>query len=632
MGTDTGGRRILRAVCSWSIVLLGLGCGAKEEDVRDAPVDGAAGGRPGGGAANAGDASGGAGGDAGPGPLPRGGGTNGGAALGWEPWGPWPTYGHARDQTRRKVRADAHLPERPSLAWALTLPVARHTMFYSSAVIGSDDVLYVPFFGLWDYYPSGGIQAIGAAGEPRWFFASRETEAQSPLVARDRATGDTVIVFGSAGRPYGNVLLPDPTRHFPAMMAIYDKPACRCCVNRDEAASFCEFSCVSAELCAPYDAESPYEWRHTAHVDPESGQATCEHVDPACAAWLLSTDGLDPSRVPASAAVGYYEVSTTPLLSADGATVYYSVCGVDLVADLTNMIVAVDVASRTVRWFLTEDDPDGWDTGECSSGHNQLGWVMSSARFSDGSLLYGTRAGCLVRIVDHGDRGATEGLYRGAHPSVVGLTIEPAPTDDLVYVATHGQVPQQPGDLYQTSRSRLLATGADHEPLWTFPVGEALAPDDWRSDGPGLYGSPMLYEEDGAKSVYVVAGDWPDEGEVSWLDPDRGWIVRVPGDGPDGSERWLPLELEGQWFPAFNCTMDGGGNVWLHGGRNVAVAESGRVLRTDRDLTELVALPAGTTTRFGFSEVVLGDSYLYAVSAPSWDGDDVVAPVVYRFE
>lgn len=253
-------------------------------------------------------------------------------------------------------------------------------------------------------------------GKPLWYFAARETEAQSPLVAQDRATGDTVVIFGSAGRPYGTILQPDPTHHFPSMMAIYDRPGCRCCVDREAAASSCDFACVADELCEPYDAQSPYEWRHMGHVDPTTRQATCTQVNPQCAAWLLSADQLDSARVPASPRIGYYEASTTALLAADGRTVYYSICGVDLLTDLTNIVVAVDVATKAVKWFLTEDDPQGWDQGECLTGHNQLGWIMSSVLFSDGSLLYGTRSGCLVRIVDHGDHGAVEGMYRGRTP------------------------------------------------------------------------------------------------------------------------------------------------------------------------------------------------------------------------
>jgi hypothetical protein len=143
-------------------------------------------------------------------------------------------------------------------------------MFYSSAVIGSDDVLYVPFFGLWDYYPSGGIQAIGAAGEPRWFFASRETEAQSPLVARDRATGDTVIVFGSAGRPYGNVLLPDSHAPLPrddGHLRQSPLAAAASTATRPRASAN---SCVSAELWSPYDARAPTNAAHC-HGRPRVG-------------------------------------------------------------------------------------------------------------------------------------------------------------------------------------------------------------------------------------------------------------------------------------------------------------------------------------------------------------------------
>jgi hypothetical protein len=552
-------------------------------------------------------------------------------ATGWELHGQWPTYGHALDQSRNKRNVDASLASEPALSWAVSLPPVRHTMFYSSAAVGDAGTLYIPFFGEWDYYPSGGIQAVSAEGDPLWYFASRETEAQSPVVVRDRATGDTVVLFGSAGRPYGDPIAPDAAHHFPSMMAIYDKPECRCCVSRDEAANFCEFSCVEDSLCEPYDPESPYEWRHMGHVDAQSGEATCDTINPDCAAWLVSSDELDSERVPASAAVGYYEVSSTPLLSQDGRTVYYTLCGVDLLVNLTNLVVAMDVESKAVKWFLTEDEPDGWDQGECSSGHNQLGWIMSNALLSDGSILIGTRAGCLVRIVDLGDRGQTNGIYKGIHPSAVGLTVERSETEgDFIYVATHGQVRQQPGDLYKTSRSRLTASGTDHEPLWTHSVGKAIAPDDWANDGPGLFGSPLVVHAGGSVSVYVTAGDWPDEGDSTWLNPDRGWLVRVPGDGPDGSEQTLPLELDGQWYPAFNVTMDANGTLWLHGGQNHAVENSGRILRTGVDLSGLVSL--GTTSRFGFSEITLGDSYLYAVSAPTWDEEDIVSPVVYRFE
>jgi hypothetical protein len=551
---------------------------------------------------------------------------------GWVVAGRWPSYGYAAAQTRTKVVPTAFPAANPTLAWTLTLPVARHTMFYSSATSGPDGTLYIPFFGIWDNYPAGGIQAVSASGEPLWYFAARETEAQSPLIAQDQATGDTVVIFGSAGRPYGTMLAPDPGHHFASVMAIYDRPGCRCCVDREAAASSCEFACVADELCQPYDPQSRYEWRHTGHVDPNTRQATCGQVNPQCAAWILSTDGLDPARVPPSPAIGYYEESTTPLLAPDGRTVYYSICGVDLLVDLTNLIVAMDVTTKAAKWILTEDDPQGWDQGECLTGHNQLGWITSSAVFSDGSLLYGTRSGCLVRIVDHGDHGAVEGMYRGAHPSAVGLALERTGSgDDQIYVSTHGQVRQQPGDLYLTARSRLTAQGTGHQPIWTWAVGKAIAPDDWNSDGPGLFGSPALVPTETGTVIYAVAGDWPDQGTNSWLNPDRGWLVRVPASGPDGSEKVLPLELEQQWFPAINCTVDGSGALWLHGGLDRAVAGGGRILRAEGDLSALTAITAGTTERLGCSEVLLDGDGLIAISAASWDGDDNIFPVVYRF-
>jgi hypothetical protein len=562
-----------------------------------------------------------------------GGGDGGPPPSGWVVAGRWPTYGYTAAQTRAKVVPTAFPAADPPLAWTLTLPVARHTMWHSSATSGPDGTLYIPFFGIWDNYPAGGIQAVSAAGEPLWYFTARETEAQSPLVAQDRATGDTVVIFGSAGRPYGTILQPDHAHHFPSMMAIYDRPGCRCCVDREAAASACEFACVADELCQPYDPKSRYEWRHMGHVDPSTRQAGCEQVNRQCAAWLLSADGLDAARVPVPPSIGYYEASTTVLLAPDGRTVYYSICGVDLLTNLTNVIVAVDVTSKAVKWILTEDDPQGWDQGECLTGHNQLGWITSSALFSDGSLLYGTRSGCLVRIVDHGDHGAAEGMYRGAHPSAVGLAIEPtASGDDQIYVATHGQVPQQPGDLYLTARSRLSAQGTGHEPIWSWAVGKAIAPADWSTDGPGLFGSPAVVPTDAGTMIYAVAGDWPDQGASSWLNPDRGWLVRVPAGGPDGSEKVLPLEIEQKWFPATNCTVDGSGALWLHGGLDRAVAGSGRILQVKADLSGLTALTAGITERFGFAEILLDGDGLLAISAASWDGDhDDISPVIYRF-
>ncbi len=563
----------------------------------------------------------------------------------WELEGEWPTYGYSSDQSRAKMKPGASISPEPSLLWTRYLPPERRTMFYSSAVIGDDGTLYIPFFGEWDYYPSGGVQAVTGDGEVKWYFTARETEAQSPLMAKSRNTGDTVIIFGSAGRPYGNPLFPDPSRHYPSLMAIYDKDTCRCCVNRDDATSFCEFSCVADEHCEPYDPDSPYEWRHTAHCD--GNEAKCDYVDTACAAWLISTDEMAPAQIPQSPGLGlgYYEVSSTSLLSKDGRTVYYFVSGVDvglpLPPDLTNFVAAVDVNTKTLKWVLTEDDPNGWDKvgTECHSGHNQLGWIFSSAMLSDGSILLGTRAGCLVRVVDYGSEGKTEGVYKGPHPSITGLTVESSGTDDFIYVATHGQVHNQYGDLYKTSRDRLTAEGEGHEPLWVYNVGEEIEPDP--DDAPGLFGSPLLAKIQGETYVYVVVSDWNwptpgcdsdgiEIGGCNWLDPDRGWIVKVPGDGPDGSQEYLPLQSSGEWYPAFNCTMDGGGNIWMHGGKNRSGDDGGRILRTDQDLSQLTAISDGTTERFGFSEIVLGSNYLYAVSSPAWEGDDGVKPVIHK--
>ena len=552
---------------------------------------------------------------------------------GWEIAGDWPTYGFSHDQTRRRVNPGASLRAEPAVAWTLSLPIARHSMWLSSATIGEAGRLYVPFFGIWAHYPAGGVQAIDAAGRPAWYFTARETEAQAPLLVRDRVTDDTVVVFGSAGRPWGDPLFPDSEHHYPSLIAIYDKDECRCCVHRDEAATACDFACVADELCEPYDPDSPYEWPHTAHVDSESGTASCEHLDPECAAWLVSSDELDPAQVPRSPNRGYYEACTTPMLSPDGLTVYHPLCGVDVPHNLTNLIVAMDVQTRSIKWVLTEDDPAGWDGGECSSGHNQLGWITAGAMFSDGSILLGTRAGCLVRIVDNGTSGATVGVYRGLHPSVLGVTVEPTGTgDDHVYVATHGQNRFQPGDLYKTSRDRLSATGDDHAPIWSYAAGEDIAPEDWFGDAPGLFGSPMLAEVDGRMYVYGVVAEWPAEGRSISLNPDRGWIIRVPADGPDGSEIHLPLQLGEDWYPAYGCTMDGSGQIWIHGGLNRAVDGSGRILRTDPNLSSLAAITDGVLPRFGYSEIVLGSDYMYAVSSPSWDGDDDVMPVVYRLE
>jgi hypothetical protein len=132
--------------------------------------------------------------------------------------------------------------------------------------------------------------------------------------------------------------------------------------------------------------------------------------------------------------------------------------------------------------------------------------------------------------------------------------------------------------------------------------------------------------------VSAVAGVWPVQGPSSWLNPDRGWVVKVAGSGPDGSEAQLPLRVGDQWYPAYNCTVDGRGNLWLHGGLNRAVDGSGRILRVDADFSGPVGITAGVTSRFGFAEIILDRGGLYAISAASWDGDhDDVSPIVYRF-
>lgn len=84
------------------------------------------------------------------------GGMDGRPPSGWAVAGRWPTYGYAAAQTRAKVVSTAFPAVDPSLAWKLTLPLARHTMFYSSATSGPDGTLYIPFFGIWDNYPAAG--------------------------------------------------------------------------------------------------------------------------------------------------------------------------------------------------------------------------------------------------------------------------------------------------------------------------------------------------------------------------------------------------------------------------------------------------------------------------------------------
>ena len=234
--------------------------------------------------------------------------------------------------------------------------------------------------------------------------------------------------------------------------------------------------------------------------------------------------------------------------------------------------------------------------------------------------------------MDHGSEARTEGTYRRAwaSPPVLGLTVEKAPDgNDFIYVSTHGQGQQQHGFIYKTTRDRLMATGEAHKPLWIYEAGKEVGPVESPSDSPGVYGSALLAEIEGEKYIYAIVGNWPDSTN-SWLDPNRGWIVRVRANGPDGSEKQLPLKLGDKWYPAINCTMDANGNIWINGGMSRPVENSGRILRTDPELSELVAISAGTLRRSGICEIVLGSNYLYAMSNPAWEGDEEEMPVIYK--
>jgi hypothetical protein len=263
----------------------------------------------------------------------------------------------------------------------------------------------------------------------------------------------------------------------------------------------------------------------------------------------------------------------------------------------------------------------------------------TSALLSDGSIVFGTWTGCLVRVVDQGAYGTTEGIT--AHTGgIFGIAVETK--DDLegdrIYVATTGANRNVPGTLSKTSLLR-LKDDRYQDLEWVFEAGKAVS-SGWLGDAAGILSSPVLYYDETVETtfLYTIVTDWSDTTEGGgWADPERGWIVKVPADGPfntytlgpeppvGAGQQWiyedtpvdvLALEVNGAGYPAFNCTMDGNHTVWIHGGKNRP--EGGKILRTDKDLTPLVTVFDGDTVGFGYSELLLGDDFMYAVAMGAW--------------
>jgi hypothetical protein len=557
--------------------------------------------------------------------------------------GEWPTYGYASDQSRTKLNSEPLLPQNPTLVQTIELPTRRYSQSFASGVIGDDGTLYLPFFGTHTPVPNGGVQAVTAEGEAKWYFMTHEVEAQSPVVTKkinslDPRDQETLIIFGTAGKQYS----PWEQKFHNLLIAIYDKPECRCCVQKDQ--PFCDFTCLSPSFCLNKDPG--FEWRHKAYVERIDGsteKARCSYVNEQCAAWMISTDHLNPNQVPLPGPdLGwpYYEVSATSLISPDGSTVYYFVSYVGIFSARTHFVVAVrvngaDNASR-VKWILTEGDPEGWIQAGCRTSGSQ-GWILSSAMLSDGSILFGTRAGCVVRVVDNGTSGSIAGLYQppmGATVvgSVVGLTVEPFQNhNDSIYVATHGQNNWEPGGLYKTSVTNLIE---GRRPDWENPMGKTIGPSD---DSPGLLGSPLLATRNGVKHVYATVADWNDTGIKHWLKPDRGWLAGLRADNGQWDLPLLELKVGQTWYPAFNCTADGAGNIWMHGGLNQVAQPPyrGKILRTDLSLSFLAEIGSGTTNGFGYSEILTfkdpaHKNTLYAISGRA-DTNADIPPTIYKF-
>lgn len=505
--------------------------------------------------------------------------------------GAWATFGFDMDQTRTGQKTGFLAAGNPVLVWARELPIDRFTMFYGSTSIGEDGTLYLPFFGGgWD---TGGIQAMTPEGDLKWYLKSSEVEGQTPVLV-DRG-GTTVVLFGNNR----------------SLNAAFDTPECRCCVEVGAGLTpddlpqyeYCKFDCLEDATPCETGVEG-FEWRHRLydHPDNRATPNACPSWNEACGAWAM-----DLTALPGVNAESYLEVSSVPLVSKDGQTVYYLV-------SRDNYVVAMN-SDGTVKWVLGESSPGGWIGPLCPDAVNYPDDLFGPPTLlADGSFVFGTSGGCLVRIVDLGTEGKAEGVYQHKPVApVLGLSVDLA--SEEIYVAAHGLTTVNEGYLYKTSKERLLTGGGV---LWQYMTSRAVTNASFLDKG-GTMSRPTLVKANGKSYIYAAVVDLP------LGDPDRGWIVRVPADAGPGSpvmkdgrldypdDLIRELLIDGTWYPSYHITADGAGRLYVHGGRNRPVP--GRIMSFDADLN---LLWAEQTQRFGYPEVVLGEDCLVAVGHGAW--------------
>ena len=533
--------------------------------------------------------------------------------------GVWPTYGYSDDQSRNKHKETAIIPSRPVQEWATKLPWERYTMYMAGASIGPDGSTYIPFFGAG--YHTGGVTALNADGNIKWHFKNMETEGLTPLVLSRKINNDakTMLIFGSNR----------------SMNAVYDDVEnCRCCVEiQFTEEDYCNFTCLDENQdfhCE--NGEQGYEWRHRLYDvvggmceiagQTESNTACGWNVDmesvpnpdydPA-----LPEDPKNPNSLPFL--TGHLEVSATPLLSPDGDTVYFLISP-------ENYIIALNTADGSVKWVLGEDSNFGWVGGGCQD--TDLDWlVVSPVMLSDGDFVLGTGSGCLVRVHDNEQQDCGEVIaayQRNPTSPIVGLTLD---EENNLYVATQGLWVSHESFVYKITLDSLMS--AEPSPSWVYRASRHLGID--RKDLPGIPRSPALVTDaNGGKSLYFTVVD-AGENNIKG-DPDNGWLVKIDADNGPGVETpkswvwifpsfWMnysdvtytKLEVGGKPYPSINCTVDGNGKVYVHGGRNRP--EQGKIICYNSNLGYEWSID---TDRGGFSEVALGDDYLIAVSHGSW--------------
>jgi len=612
--------------------------------------------------------------------------------------GKWPTEGGSQSRAHRKDDSHLNISDDPELLWERTLPNDRWGTYFSNASMGPADQTYIPFFGRgWN---SGGVQAVDSEGNLKWYCKGWNTEAQTPLVAERKRGGETTVIFGD-------------TR---SLIALYDRDpddpveSCRCCVevpadaNEASQYDYCDFTCLEGEA-AGYCEQDPdpldditYEYRHKLYAPLEGGRCTRDDWNEACALFHFDLDEIpgvpypnppgNPYREDPNPDPGYnddyYEVAANPILSKDGGTVYFFANWISVGPSRGNLIVAVDVYKKEPKWWLYEDDEHGWFGESCPVwGLFDVGlrWFTgNNVLLSDGSIVFGTAQGCLVRLVDYGDHGRTEGVYlHGMDPfwnaptgaAVQGISTEETESgDDAIYVGTQcfgGNCANNAGYgfLFKTTRERLkndqgvewdLNVSDFCDPNWTPGPGHSMVV----GDPPGMLGSPALAEVGGTRYLFasvtdvygVVGEDWDHGTTINRPNnPDRGWMLRIPVDGPGESPGYEEVEIlemqeGGTWYPPWNCTIDGNGDLWVQGGlnrtpdgvtgpENVNTIGNGRVFRIGPDLEgldsiDLFPLDAGRQdpVRYGYPEILLGPTYILATASAAWQprGEDPSCP------